>query len=169
LKICEIYQQTLAFEKLIVGLGEFEFSNAWTFDEAENKVRPPFGNKPGVYIYARGKEVCDSTTFENSNLEVLYVGMSGRNISSRVWKHVGNIKDPVTDKPCSPKFKYHQWKDADYISDDIKTDIANGNVTVYCIKAERQECSKLPRALEAFLLTTHYALGGMLPALNLDF
>jgi hypothetical protein len=161
----DIYVWASNYSALQGNVKAFEFSNSWHFDDAKNSY-PPFRGSPGVYIYAKGR--CN-TSFNTCNLEVLYIGMSEVDICGRIWSHVGTIYDPDTRQEWTPKFKKHQWANDEHLNNDIKDIIAEGDITVYCIKPASSTLRNLPRALEASLISSFYIVNGKLPALNQQF
>ncbi|MAD88551.1 MAG: hypothetical protein CMK64_02510 [Pseudoalteromonas sp.] len=161
----DIYKWTKLYSQLPACDELFEFSNSWHFDDAKSTY-PPFRGSPGVYIYAKGKTQAE---FDNCDLEVLYIGMSEVDVCGRIWSHVGTIYDPETKQEWLPKFKKHQWESSSYVSGDIKNTVANGNMTVFCIRPNSDNLPNLPRALEAALISSYYLVNKCLPPLNLQF
>jgi len=161
----DIYNWASHFSALQNNNKIFEYSASWHFDEAKSKY-PPYTGFPGVYIYARGKS---KNSFDNCDLEVLYIGMSEVDVCKRIWSHVGTIYDPETGHEWLPKFKKHQWASNDLLKGEIKEAVATGNITVYCIKPTNVALNNLPRALEASLISAYYIVNGKLPPLNLQF
>ncbi|RWX47422.1 hypothetical protein H206_01514 [Candidatus Electrothrix aarhusensis] len=161
----DIYNWTSHYAALNNAHSKFEFSSIWHFDEAK-KTYPPFRGFPGVYIYAKGKS---KSSFDTCNLEVLYIGMSKVDLCGRIWSHVGTIYDPDTGQEWSPKFKKHQWSECAAISNELKEIIAEGDLSVYCIKTAIDSLENLPRALEASLISSYYLVNRKLPPLNQQF
>ncbi len=144
-----------------------EFSRPWHFNFCKGEQIPlSVGN--GVYLYTKPATPDWNLPFEENAEDVWYIGKSEGDIGGRVWHHTGRTFEPGSqDEICNPRFKYHSWKDAAYVPDSIKNQIATGDLVVYVIQI-KSELKMLAPALEKYLLVVHLRLTGELPILNMQ-
>jgi len=143
-----------------------EYSGPWHFNKSYRTEQVPFAKSSGIYIYTRPALPDWKLNIQQNDAEILYIGKSNGGIAARVWQHMGLIFDPETGQECDPRFKYHQWANEVNVPDDIRRDIANGDIVVYTICIEPGSFE--PQVIEKYLIACFYRAWDRLPILNKD-
>jgi len=171
MRVCDLQHLVEMFGDVVKDARSIELTvgRPWHFEHSYRESHPDFAKSPGVYVYSKPASPDWNLALERNTELIWYIGKSDSNLASRVWSHIGLTYDPETQRPCEPRFKFHQWAQREDVPFGIREAIATAQVVVYTIKVDPLgRPPGLAQALEKFLLATYYRATGSLPPLNLE-
>lgn len=158
-----------SLETRLAALGALRLSISapWHFKEFR-KTRLEVESEGGLYLYTRPASPDWKIPAATNASDVWYVGKSDRNLTGRVWNHMG-VADPAqSTHDGSPRFSRHKWaKNCDYIGANLLSNLEKGEVVVYTVAIDGVTgFGYTPELIEKHVLVEYALKYGALPALN---